>query len=562
MSESLNEKDPLIARNHALMEAAKGLISCTTIESIVGNILRHSLEMLQSQNCSLYLPDSKTHELIIYSARGSQDSNVHTVRIPWNKGVAGDVFHTKKACIIEDAQKDPRFMKTMDQKTGNITRSMICIPLLDNETCLGVLQAINSLHTDSFSILDQEIMEGLGGMVTSALVRLRKEELQKNAEKLRRDLNLANEIQKSFLPPEFSQFPRAEVHVRYQPAFTLSGDFYVVAPLHNDAVLFAVGDVSGKGIAAALISAQVVGEISALTSLSTDNLQDFVKTLNQNLTLRLSAGRFVATSFILYHPDRNEIEVICAGQFQPWRWDGSTWESCVVSSAPPLGIFPQYEYKATTLPCQSGERWMLFSDGINEGRNDTGDEYGMERLKGSLAVGTPAYVLEKAWLDWKNFVRIEKLHDDACLGILSCAPSPFLRVMSDTKQCKKVRNFIEGWCMYAGLNEIERGQVVLAFDEAFTNVLRHAYIGEIGNPIDISATLTETHLQFKMRDYGKTFDPDKIPNRPLEMIKPGGLGMHILHLTFQEVTHLPQNPGTELLLTKNLNPDPLPISLS
>ncbi len=552
MGDPTKNNESLLERTHALMGAAKGLIACTTIESIVNHLLSHSLEMLQSQSCSLYLPDPRTEELIIYSARGTNDTNVHTFRIPWSKGVAGDVFLSKKACKIDDVQKDPRFMNIIDQKTGQKTRTMLCIPLLEGENCLGVLQAINSTQTDCFTELDQEIIEGLGGMVTSALVRLRKEELQKNAEKFRRDLSLANEIQKSFLPPETSHFSRADVHVKYQPAFTLSGDFYVAVPLQHDSVLFAVGDVSGKGIAAALISAQVVGEISALTSLRIDTLSDFVKTLNLNLSLRLSAGRFIATSFLLYHPEKNQMEIICAGQFQPWRWDGNSWDCCEVPSAPPLGILPQYAYTSTQIPCQPGERWMLFSDGINEGRNEAGEEYGMDRLQNSLSIGTPEAVLEKSWFEWTKYVLIEKLHDDACLGILSCAPSPFLRVMSEAKNCKKVRSFIEGWCMYAGLEDIVRGQIVLAIDEAFTNVLRHAYIGESGNPIDLSAKLSSDTLEIKMRDYGKTFDPKSVPDRPLEMIKPGGLGMHILHLTFETVEHLPQNPGTELLLIKKI----------
>lgn len=543
----------LLARNRALMEASKGLIACTNIDSIVEHILRHSIQMLQSENCSLYLPDSKTEQLIIYSARGVQDKNFHTVRIPWDRGIAGSVFKSKQGSIIHDVQNDPRFMKDMDRKAGTTTRAMICMPLLDRYECLGVLQAINPMHTETFGFLDQEIMEGLCGMVSTALVRIRKEELQKNEEKFRRDLNLANEIQQSFLPPQLSQFPRAEIHVRYQPAFTLSGDFYNVISLPKDAVLFAVGDVSGKGIPAALISAQVVGEISALTCVPTENLQQFVRYLNQNLTLRLSSGRFVATTFLLYQPEKSTMEVICAGQFQPWRWDGYSWTCCNIPASPPLGIFGNYAYQSTTLECHPGDRWMLFSDGITEGRSESGEEYGMERFQKSLTTGSVSHVLARAWEEWQSFVRIEKLHDDACLGIFSCNPSPHLRVQSNPKQCKPVRHFIEVWCVEAGIDDIQRGQIVLAVDEAFTNVLRHAYINDPNQWIDLSASLENETLTFKMRDYGKTFDPACVPERPLEMIKPGGLGMHILHMTFNEVKHLPQNPGTELVLIKKLS---------
>ncbi len=539
-------------RYRALMEAAKGLIACTDLDSIVEHLLRHSIQMMQTETCSMYVPDPATKELIIYSARGEQDEAIHTVRIPWDKGIAGHVFQEKKTVRIDDVQNDPRFMRSMDKKTGFVTRAMICMPLLEREHCLGVIQGINPIHTPTFTDLDQEIFEGLAGLVTSAFVRLERERLRADESRMQRELTLAHEIQKSFLPPQSTTLPRAELHVHYQAARTLGGDFYAVIPLANHAVLFAVGDVSGKGIPAALTTAQVIGELSALATLSQRNLTDLVNTLNHNLCSRLSSGRFVATTFLLYEPESEQMEILCAGQFSPWRWEGQSWKHQSIASALPLGVFANYHYQSTKVPCLPGERWILCSDGINEGRNLAEEEYGFERLVSSMGLGLPGIVLEHAWNTWHQFVDSENLHDDACLGILACTPPHHMKVSSEPKNCKIVRSFVEGWCMHAGLPDLDRGQIVLAFDEAFTNVLRHAYEGKPGQPIEISAAIEENKLNFRMRDFGKQFKVESLPERNPSELRPGGMGLLILRQTFSIVDHQSQEPGTELLLSADL----------
>ncbi len=538
-------------RYRALLLAARNLFSLTSLDDLVENILKYACVMMQAEACSMYLPDRATRELIIYSARGRQDA-INAFRIPWDKGIAGTVFQQHKFMRIDDAQNDPRVLQIADPKTGFVTRAMLCAPLVDKEECFGVLQVLNPVGSPIFTQLDQDIFEGLTNIVTGALIRFDRERKIEKESKLAHELALAMEIQKSYLPPEVLCLPQTEMRVRYRPARTIGGDFYASLALPDGRLLAALGDVSGKGIPAALTTAQITTEMNALAPLAEKGLAAYVVALNDALCQRLAAGRFAATTFLLYDPDRETMEVICAGQFEPWRWHNEVWDPVSVPHTLALGIFPRHHFTATEFSCQPGEKWLLFSDGINEGRNFAGEEFGLDRLKASLGAGSAANVLARVWEQWSAFVDAENQHDDACLALVLTKPEPTLEMLSAASNCKRARHFIESWSLTAGFPDLVRGQIVLAVDEAVTNIMRHTYQGEQEKPIHLSAEITDEALHFRLRDYGAPVDFAQVRGRVLEDVKPGGLGLILLRTVFSVVEHSVLPDGNELHLAKPL----------
>lgn len=407
-------------RYRALLLAARNLFSPTSLDDLVENILQYSYVMLQAEACSMFLPDRARRELIIYSAHGKNDP-INAYRIPWNKGIAGSVYHDRKFLRIDDALNDPRVLQIKDG-SGFVARSMLCAPLVDKNDCFGVLQVLNPIDRPIFTQLDQDIFEGLTNIVTGALVRFDRDKKINQEATLAHEMALAREIQKSHLPPEKLCLPRLEMQVRYRSARTIGGDFYASIPLPCDRLLAALGDVSGKGIPAALTTAQITTEMRALAPVAREGLAPYVTALNNELCQRLAAGHFAATTLLLYDPQRETMEVICAGQFEPWRWRNNAWAPVEVPHSLPLGILPNPKFTATETPCLPGEKWFLFSDGINEGRSSTGEEYGLERLRASLAPGLASDTLDQAWNEWDNFVDNEHQHDDACMALLLIKP--------------------------------------------------------------------------------------------------------------------------------------------
>ena len=545
-------------RYRALLLAARNLFSLTSMDDLVENILKYSCTMMQAEACSMFLPDRSTRELVIHSARGKEDA-INYFRIPWDKGIAGEAFQERKFIRVDDALSDPRLLRVTNARSGLVTRSMICAPLVDKDECFGVLQALNPIDRPVFTRLDQDIFEGLTNIVTGALIRFDREKKINREAKLAQEMAMAMEIQKSYLPPEELCLPRSEMRVRYRPARTIGGDFYASIVLSEDRLLAALGDVSGKGIPAALTTAQITTEMQALAPFAEEGgLEAYVNALNDELCKRLAAGRFAATTFLLHDPHRETMEVICAGQFEPWRWHNETWEQVVVPHALALGIFRGHKFHATTVPALPGEKWGLFSDGINEGRSPTGEEFGLDRLRHSLGTaGHASETLDRAWSNWENFVDREHQHDDACLALILLKPPAKLEIISAASNCKRARQFIEAWSLAAGFPDLVRGGIVLAADEAVTNIIRHTYKSAPDKPIILSAEIADDHLHLRLRDYGPPVAIENVKGRELEDVKPGGLGMHLLRSIFTVVEHVPLPDGNEWHLAKPLaSPSP------
>jgi sigma-B regulation protein RsbU (phosphoserine phosphatase) len=447
---------------------------------------------------------------------------------------------------------DPRLLRVTNARSGLVTRSMICAPLVDKDDCFGVLQALNPIDRPVFTRLDQDIFEGLTNIVTGALVRFDRENKIQREAKLAQEMAMALEIQRSYLPPDELALPRSEMRVRYRPARTIGGDFYASIALPGDRLLAAVGDVSGKGIPAALTTAQITAEIHAHAHLMEQGLAAYVTALNDELCQRLARGRFAATTFLLHDPARNVIDVICAGQFEPWRWRNDQWETVAIPHAMPLGIFRGQQFTATEIPAQPGEIWALFSDGINEGRSPAGEEYGFDRLRASFGTGHAAEVLKRAWSCWETFVDSEHQHDDACLALILLKPPARLEMSSSAKNCRLARDFIEAWALVGGFTDLERGRIVLAADEAVTNIMRHTYQGAPDKPITLSTEIADGHIHFRLQDQGPHVDFAKMKGRELDDIKPGGLGLHLLQSVFSTVEHRKLTDGNEWHLARPL----------
>ena len=208
------------SRYRALLNAARNIFSVSNVDHLVFRVLRHATEILECERCSMFLPDPATKQLVIHSSRG-KDDRVDRVKIPWDKGIAGTCFQNRERFRIDDAVNDPRIYRPVEKEAGLITRAMLAHPLADRDDCFGVLQAINPIGRPHFHELDVDIFEGLVNIVTGALVRFDREERAKAATQIERELALAVEIQKSFLPPEETFLDRAEFLVRYRPARSL-----------------------------------------------------------------------------------------------------------------------------------------------------------------------------------------------------------------------------------------------------------------------------------------------------------------------------------------------------
>lgn len=118
-----------------------------------------------------------------------------------------------------------------------------------------------------------------------------------------------------------------------------------------------------------------------------------------------------------------------------------------------------------------------------------------------------------------------------------------------------VRDFVRQFLKPLGFTEVEKDLIVLGLDEACTNVIRYAYHQEPNQLICLVCEQRKNSVVFRLRDFGTQCEPDKLQGRPLDLVQPGGLGIHLIRKAFDKVDYNLKKEGTELVLTKEF-PDP------
>ncbi|HET6410077.1 MAG TPA: SpoIIE family protein phosphatase [Chthoniobacteraceae bacterium] len=544
-----------LARYKILMQMARCFGRPMNLQTLIDQILDRSKEVMRAEACSLFLPDLRTGELILHSTDPKITSLPAPLRLPAGKGLAGAAYQSRSTINVKDAKTDPRYFHGIARQVSIDARAMLTIPLLDGACCVGVLQALNPTGRECFDEEDEEIFEGFGGLIANALVRLEAEQQELELARSRQELLVAREIQDSFLPQVVQQFPFCLVEMNYHPASVVGGDFCSVHALDEHRLLLGVGDVTGKGMPAALSMARATAMIKALVPQLREDLGAWVSVLNRQLAEDLQAGRFIGMTFLLADAATKNLQICCAGQFAPLHFDGANWLMFSAANHLPLGIVADSVYRAESAELKPGDLWLLFSDGIPEGRSLAGDDFTLDRLCSVLdAPGSSARPLEWLVSKWKEFVNPDRQHDDASLLLLDWRgeePPATLEISCCVEKLSQERQFIEQWAIYAGFDSVTRGQIVLACDEATTNVLRHAYQGQPG-PLMLRSELTPTHLTISIADQAAPFNPTEFHGRDLSDLRPGGLGTVIIAKVFDEVNYQPNPTGTTLRLSKKL----------
>jgi phosphoserine phosphatase RsbU/P len=254
-------------------------------------------------------------------------------------------------------------------------------PLVDHNETVGVIHVAAEPRTGGFSRADLEL---LAGMAASAAMMLRnaknrQESLQRD--RLNYDLELAAQIQKSFLPREVVSVEGLELFAEYRAAYSVGGDFYDVFWVSPDRLGVFIGDISGKGVAGALLMARISSEmrVSALTHI--DPVTVFTA-MNKALIARNQPELFFTAIYLTLDVKSGEVVLANAGHPSPYwaRIDGSIVE-ITEGVAGPVGIVDDPQFQATHLHLGHGDSLVLYTDGVVEAQAANGTLYGSDRLE-------------------------------------------------------------------------------------------------------------------------------------------------------------------------------------
>ena len=336
-----------------------------------------------------------------------------------SRTIVNQVMKTQEAVLSADAASDSRFDTSQSIADLRI-RSMMCAPLVDNEgRSLGVIQIDSKHGRQRFQKEDLDVLASIASQAAIAVDNAQLHETTLKQQAMQRDLELAHKVQRGLLPAEPPTLTGYHFFDFYEPANQVGGDYYDYVELSHQRLAVVLGDVSGKGVSAALLMAKLSGEVRYCLA-SEPSPAEAVSRINASFSRSGWQDRFVTFVLAVVDPNENTLTLVNAGHMAPLLRlsSGSVEEIGDEQAGLPLGVDADYQYEQYTRPIAPGDFVALFTDGISEAMNAASELYGLNRLRKKLAQRA-ANVDDLGRLildDVKLFVGGRPQSDDMCLA--------------------------------------------------------------------------------------------------------------------------------------------------
>ncbi len=373
-------------RNKRLLKALE-VNELISSELQLGPLLKLIMEVTQkvmeAEACSLFLLDAETGDLVFQVALGESGEKLRELyRVPKGTGIAGWAAEHVQPVLQNDVYSDERFNPDYDKQTGFCTRNMACVPVCYGEECIGVCQVINRIDGD-FNEDDVHLLETLSKMAAVAIENARVHQCLLEQSLLERDLELAHQLQQSFLPASPPAVEGYDCAFINRSAFEVGGDLYDAFLLPDGRVAYFLGDVSGKGVAAALIMSRVLKDLR-FEAVAGGNAGDMLNRFNAGFCETVSKGMFVTMTLLILEPGSGRVEIANAGHLPPVYLQDGKVRSGLEASGPPVGILGMADYSCDSIQLQPGETVLMYTDGITEAKSPQGKLLGEDGMMALL----------------------------------------------------------------------------------------------------------------------------------------------------------------------------------
>ncbi|MDZ7637363.1 MAG: SpoIIE family protein phosphatase [Bryobacterales bacterium] len=293
--------------------------------------------------------------------------------IPLGRGVTGAAYQSRQLERVADTARDARFIVTVPD-----VRSEVAIPLLVKDKVIAILD-LESDHLNHFTTEHMQLLRLLAPQLAISVENATLyEEISAREHTMEMDLEAARELQ-SFLLPRIPSASRGlEIDARLQAARTISGDLYDFIELDKGSLLFAVGDVSGKGAAAALYGAMVSGLLRTLAP-AIPRPGDLLKALNDALIPRRVHARYVTMMLAQWCPEERLLRLANSGGIPPLILKKGQLVDVKVEGVP-LGLLANRDYDELEIPLEPGDLVLFVSDGIPDQTDGRDEDFGVPRI--------------------------------------------------------------------------------------------------------------------------------------------------------------------------------------
>jgi phosphoserine phosphatase RsbU/P len=352
----------------AMVEAGKELAESRPLSELFQVILDLAIRAVNAHRGMVIVPEGET---LVAKAHKGEGFRISTA-------VCDKVLKEKQSILVRDAQLDEAFKGRMSIMEQHV-HGMMAVPLQAKDRILGLIYVDSPVVLRQFTEDDLSLLTVMANVAAVRVERARLDEVEQAERILQRDLAEAADIQMRILPESPPQVPGLDLAGCNAPCRTVGGDYYGYIAYPGGRVALALGDVSGKGMPAALMVFAFDERLRVLAA-EAAGAAELVTRLNRNTCAKCPSNRFITFFYGILDAAGGQLEFANAGHNPPILIRASGKVELLEDGGPVLGILSIAQYNEQRVPFGSGDLLVIYSDGVTEAVNTAEEEYGEERL--------------------------------------------------------------------------------------------------------------------------------------------------------------------------------------
>lgn len=427
MSENNINSQALIEENKRLKKAleelailndlARTICSSMKLNEILNRVVERSIKTLQAEQGAIFLLSTEAGSPFkTLVRRGDTEEGKKPFRL--SEGISGWLIKHKKPLIIQNLAEDSRFRGY--QSESEKVKSVLGVPLLSRGKLIGIIILFNKLAGQTFSDDDQRMLSIIASQSAQVIENARLFEQELELHRLEQDLLMAREIQQRLLPKESPTIEGFELAGMSYPAREVGGDYFDFIKISEHLWGITVGDVSGKGIPAALLMSNLQATLRG-QAFTQQSIKECVKNANYLLYLNTDPEKFATLLYGLLDSKSRTFTYVNAGHNYPLYLNQKGQFQELITGGPLLGMLPEAIYEEGQIHLQQEDILIIYSDGVTEAENELGELYGERRLRKLIQKNRhlgAAQFIKTIYNEISQFVGSKNFSDDITIVAL------------------------------------------------------------------------------------------------------------------------------------------------
>lgn len=420
----LNEKNKRLRRAvdelSTLNDLSLAISGSVDSEKIMRAIIHRSIRSIEAEQGDITLmnetPDALGKTLVRSMAHSKNLSPLHL-----NQNLLGWMQVNKKPLLINNPESDNRFKHVTWESS---IHSILSAPLMTRSRLIGTLTLYNKQNELGFTQDDQRLLSIIASQSAQVVENARLHEEEQKLKKMREEIDLAGKIQKQLLPKEQPQIEGYSLCGQNISAHSVGGDFYDFIQLDNNRWAVCLGDVSGKGLPASLLMSNVQailrGQVLYQPSPAT-----VLEYANRQLYQSTNSEKFITLFLGFLDIDTHTFQYSIGGHEFPFLMHSDSRYHRLKTGGIPVGVLENYKYEEDTIDIKSGDKLIIYSDGIVDSRNIANEAFGEDQLMQLLvneARNTGRQLMDNVFNASLNHNNKKQLFDDMTMVVLSRNP--------------------------------------------------------------------------------------------------------------------------------------------